>query len=157
MTLIFASWHKTALFTIFAVACSLQSTLLGTMMAGHGQLDDQKLAKRIRVHLVDSKMASAAALDEQASNLRSEANMIIMMSDEELLSNYKDQLVQVDGEEIAPEMLGSGTFVSPMGSAGTPKGNFFGDCELALGQTWPETQMQDSEDSVGQAKAERAM
>ena len=75
---------------------------IGAMMAGHGQLDDQQLCKRIRCHLVANKTARAAELDEEASVLRTEINNLENMDDQSVLHEYGAAFLDLESQASAP-------------------------------------------------------
>jgi hypothetical protein len=107
MKQLLASWHKALLLLAFAVPGIFSATSLCYMMAGHGQVGEIPLAKRIRTHLVDAKVLEARSLEEQAAQLRCEADLVNELNDEQILENYQHKIFDVEGNPVPPELLDS--------------------------------------------------
>ena len=138
-----ASWHKVGLPPAFSVAVILLCTPCFVMMYGHGQLDDQQLAKRIRTKLIEEKTAQAHALTEQAANLRTEADLLSSLDDSQVLHNYGHQYSHLayEGDEL---------FQTSPGAAPSNL-NFEADLETVL-QGIPNTLMDRNSGAITEAE-----
>ena len=62
-----------------------------TQQAEHDGANRQD-AKRLRLQVIENKLAQAEQLSEAAANLRAEADLASRLTDEEVLSNYSSEL-----------------------------------------------------------------
>ena len=92
--------------TRFAV---LAGALTYIMLSGHGQVDDQQLAKVIRTRIINRRIAEAVQLTEMANTLRVEADLMQDMSDALVLQQYAGEAGDVNEDAIASTAPGNNT------------------------------------------------